>query len=228
MTLAPGLRARRATPSINAPEPYAVVLTDLLMPDGNGMDLLALVKQRTARTEVIVMTAHGGVETAIEAMTARRVRLRDEAVRDDRAPRARAEGAREARHRRRERAPARAAPRASAAASCSGTPSRCAASSISCSASRTRARRCSSPGESGTGKERIARAIHDASDRRDKPVPRRQLRRHPRGAHGGGALRPREGRVHRRRGDAAWASSARPTAARCCSTRSASCRPRSR
>jgi two-component system response regulator PilR (NtrC family) len=32
------------------------------------MDLVTLVKQRTARTEVIVMTAHGGVETAIEAM----------------------------------------------------------------------------------------------------------------------------------------------------------------
>jgi two-component system, NtrC family, response regulator PilR len=48
--------------------PYAVVLTDLLMPDGSGMDLLTLVKQRTARTEVIVMTAHGDVQTAIAAM----------------------------------------------------------------------------------------------------------------------------------------------------------------
>ncbi|HEY1695844.1 MAG TPA: sigma-54 dependent transcriptional regulator [Polyangiaceae bacterium] len=67
VTLAPGFtKARDAV--LNAPEPYAVVLTDLLMPDGNGMDLLALVKQRTARTEVIVMTAHGDVDTAIEAM----------------------------------------------------------------------------------------------------------------------------------------------------------------
>ncbi|MGH7296876.1 MAG: response regulator, partial [Polyangiaceae bacterium] len=67
VTLAPGFgKARDAV--LNAPEPYALVLTDLLMPDGNGMDLLALVKQRTARTEVIVMTAHGGVDTAIEAM----------------------------------------------------------------------------------------------------------------------------------------------------------------
>ena len=52
----------------NAPEPYAVVLTDLLMPDGNGMDLLSLVRERSPRTEVIVMTAHGGLETAVEAM----------------------------------------------------------------------------------------------------------------------------------------------------------------
>src|SRR3984957_6595749 len=67
VTLAPGFAMARDAIA-NAPEPYAVVLTDLLMPDGSGMDLLTLVKQRTARTEVIVMTAHGGVETAIEAM----------------------------------------------------------------------------------------------------------------------------------------------------------------
>src|SRR5580693_7608944 len=67
VTLAPGFMAAQDAVH-NAPDPYAVVLTDLLMPDGSGMDLLTLVKQRTARTEVIVMTAHGGVETAIEAM----------------------------------------------------------------------------------------------------------------------------------------------------------------
>ena len=67
VTLAPGFTT--ACDAVNnAPEPYAVVLTDLLMPDGSGMDLVTLVKQRTARTEVIVMTAHGGIETAIEAM----------------------------------------------------------------------------------------------------------------------------------------------------------------
>ncbi len=67
VTLAPGFAMARDA-ALNAPEPYAVVLTDLLMPDGNGMDLVSLVRQRSARTEVIVMTAHGGVETAIEAM----------------------------------------------------------------------------------------------------------------------------------------------------------------
>ena len=67
VTLAPGFaQARDAV--VHAPEPYALVLTDLLMPDGNGMDLLALAKQRSANTEVIVMTAHGGVESAILAM----------------------------------------------------------------------------------------------------------------------------------------------------------------
>jgi len=65
--LAPGFAAGRDAVAGSA-EPYALVLTDLLMPDGNGMDLLPLIKQRSAHTEVIVMTAHGAVETAIEAM----------------------------------------------------------------------------------------------------------------------------------------------------------------
>src|SRR6516165_7753453 len=67
VTLAPGFATGRDAVE-QAPEPYAVVLTDLLMPDGNGMDLLPLIKQRSANTEVIVMTAHGGLDTAIDAM----------------------------------------------------------------------------------------------------------------------------------------------------------------
>jgi two-component system, NtrC family, response regulator PilR len=67
VALAPGLQSARDV-IVHAAEPFAIVLTDLLMPDGNGMDLLTLVKERGSRTEVIVMTAHGGIETAIEAM----------------------------------------------------------------------------------------------------------------------------------------------------------------
>ncbi len=65
--LAPGFAIAREA-ILRASEPYAVVLTDQLMPDGDGMDLLSLAKDRSATTEVIVMTAHGGIETAIEAM----------------------------------------------------------------------------------------------------------------------------------------------------------------
>ena len=64
---APGFATAREAVT-HAPEPYAIVLTDLLMPDGSGMDLLTLVKRRTAHTEVIMMTAHGDVDTAVEAM----------------------------------------------------------------------------------------------------------------------------------------------------------------
>ncbi|GAH31795.1 unnamed protein product, partial [marine sediment metagenome] len=52
----------------NAPIPYGVVLTDLMMPDGAGLDILSMAKERSLETEVIVMTAHSSVETAIEAM----------------------------------------------------------------------------------------------------------------------------------------------------------------
>ena len=53
-------------------------------------------------------------------------------------------------------------------------------------------------GESGTGKELVARAIHAGSARRYFPIVRRQLRRVPGGPARERAVRPREGRLHRR------------------------------
>lgn len=52
----------------NAPRPYEVVLADLMMPDGSGLDVVTVAKEVSPDTEVIVMTAHSTVETAIEAM----------------------------------------------------------------------------------------------------------------------------------------------------------------
>jgi DNA-binding NtrC family response regulator len=48
--------------------PYDLVFTDLRLPDASGIDLLALTKSETPDTEVIVMTAHGSLEIAIEAI----------------------------------------------------------------------------------------------------------------------------------------------------------------
>jgi two-component system, NtrC family, response regulator HydG len=45
-----------------------VVLTDLMMPGISGVDLLKAVKQLSAETETVVMTAYGTVEAAVEAM----------------------------------------------------------------------------------------------------------------------------------------------------------------
>ena len=45
-----------------------VVLTDLMMPDMDGLDLLRSVKTVSPETEIILMTAYGTVERAVEAM----------------------------------------------------------------------------------------------------------------------------------------------------------------
>jgi two-component system response regulator HydG len=47
-----------------------VVVTDLMMPGSSGMDLLKAVKTVSPDTEVVLMTAYGTIETAVEAMRA--------------------------------------------------------------------------------------------------------------------------------------------------------------
>jgi two-component system, NtrC family, response regulator HydG len=47
---------------------YDVVLTDLRMGGFDGLEVLRAVKERYANTEVIVMTAFGTIESAVEAM----------------------------------------------------------------------------------------------------------------------------------------------------------------
>ncbi|WP_447973383.1 sigma-54-dependent transcriptional regulator [Nitrospira sp. Kam-Ns4a] len=49
-------------------EVFDILITDLRLPGPDGLDLLQVCKQRSPRTEVIVITAHGSVETAVEAM----------------------------------------------------------------------------------------------------------------------------------------------------------------
>ncbi len=51
-----------------SPQPFPLVITDLVMPDGSGLDLLVAAKERSPATEVVVMTAHSTLEVAIEAM----------------------------------------------------------------------------------------------------------------------------------------------------------------
>ncbi len=45
-----------------------VVLTDLMMPGVSGVELLKAVKELSPDTEVVLMTAYGTVETAVQAM----------------------------------------------------------------------------------------------------------------------------------------------------------------
>jgi DNA-binding NtrC family response regulator len=48
--------------------PFDLVLCDLRLPGINGLDVLKTVKERYPRTEVIVMTGYGSVDTAVEAI----------------------------------------------------------------------------------------------------------------------------------------------------------------
>ena len=48
--------------------PYPLVITDLVMPDGSGMDVLHAARARSEHTQVIVVTAYSTVESALDAM----------------------------------------------------------------------------------------------------------------------------------------------------------------
>jgi two-component system, NtrC family, response regulator PilR len=152
----------------NAPNAYGVVLTDLMMPDGSGLDVLSLAKERSEETEVIVMTAHSTVETAIEAMKrgAYDFVTKPFATSELRAvvQKAFEKSALIAENVRLRAKVDRQHPKDLLGHS---EPMRKILDLI------TRVAESRSTvlitGESGTGKERIARAVHDLSERKDKP-----------------------------------------------------------
>jgi two-component system response regulator AtoC len=51
-----------------AGERFDIVITDLLLPDMNGIEILSRVKLDSPRTEVILITGHASAETAVQAM----------------------------------------------------------------------------------------------------------------------------------------------------------------
>lgn len=53
-----------------ANQPFDVVLTDLKMPHGSGLEVLQAAKEHDKNASVIVMTAHGSIEEAVQAMKA--------------------------------------------------------------------------------------------------------------------------------------------------------------
>ena len=54
--------------SLIADDGFDLVLCDILMPEGSGLDLLRKIKQRDPRASVIMMTAYSSTRSAIEAM----------------------------------------------------------------------------------------------------------------------------------------------------------------
>lgn len=47
---------------------YAIVLTDLVMPDIGGIEVLKTIKQQNPKIDVVVMTSYGTVTNAVDAM----------------------------------------------------------------------------------------------------------------------------------------------------------------
>ena len=167
VTAAPGVEAAREAIA-GSPTPYGIVLTDLLMPDGSGLDVLTSARQRSTQTEVIVMTAHSTLETAVEAMkrgaydfiTKPFANLELRAV---------VEKAFEKRALLAENQALRAIVSRDQGRDLLGRSEemrRIVDLIHRIASSRTTVL---ITGESGTGKERIARAIHELSDRKDKP-----------------------------------------------------------
>jgi two-component system response regulator PilR (NtrC family) len=49
---------------------YSAVISDMRLPDGSGLDVLAFIEQHARREKAIVITAYGSAENAVEALKA--------------------------------------------------------------------------------------------------------------------------------------------------------------
>ncbi len=167
VVLAPGYR-QAAEAIAQTPSPFPVIVTDLKMPDGSGLDVLAAAKSRSPLTEVIVVTAHSSVDSAIEAVrggaydfVAKPFEPSELAARVGRALEKHALSCENARLRAlvAERGQSRPLGRSPAMLAVSDLVRRAAPSRSTVLIT----------GESGTGKERVARAIHEFSERKNGP-----------------------------------------------------------
>src|SRR6202140_3418807 len=61
-------KARTAEEGLKLADRADMVITDLRLPSMDGLQLLSLIRRQNAHAPVIVMTAYGTVETAVEAM----------------------------------------------------------------------------------------------------------------------------------------------------------------
>ena len=153
-------------------ERFAAVITDMRLPDGSGLDLLAWLEQQGRAERAIVITAHGSAENAVEALKAGAFDYLTKPVdlRQFRSVVATALG------REPGRAPARREEPAARASTHTSALARLAGQSPAMEQVRELIRkvgRSMAPvllqGESGTGKELVARAIHGEGTRAGQP-----------------------------------------------------------
>jgi two-component system, NtrC family, response regulator PilR len=163
---------RRAVEAIEARStPFPLVITDLVMPDGSGMDVLEAARARTEETQVIVITAHSTVEVALEAMRQGAYDF----VTKPFSPREMAELAHKAIEKstivtenRELRQQLKSIAPTTAGELFGSDESMRAVSTLVEKAATTRSTVLIT-GESGTGKERTSRLLHDLSERRGGP-----------------------------------------------------------
>ncbi len=155
------------------PGGYQLLITDMRLPDGTGLDLLHRLEQAGRPEKAVVITAYGSPENAVEALKAGAYDYLTKPVdlRQFRAVVASALGRTPA-------ATAAAAPRAPAVPAAPRRPAlqRLLGDSAAMQQVRSlvdKVARSMAPvlvhGESGTGKELVARAIHDCSVRASGP-----------------------------------------------------------
>ena len=146
---------------------YEIGLLDLSLPDGSGLDVLAGLRDSGSTADVLVLTAHGSIDTAVEAMRAGATDFLAKPA-DFELLRLRLERMLEVRR-------AAAVQRARAHRDAEGEDALVAASpamkpllDIAAQAARSRATILLT-GESGTGKQKLAESIHRWSDRANGP-----------------------------------------------------------
>jgi two-component system response regulator PilR (NtrC family) len=148
---------------------YDLVMTDVQMPGGSGIELLRSVKEAAPETVVIVMTAFATTETAIEAMKDGAYDYLTKPFKIDEV-RLVVSKALEKKllsvENKRLRSELRTQARRRVLIGTSAAMQRVYDLMAQVAATRTSVLVC---GESGTGKELVARGIHELSDRRDKP-----------------------------------------------------------
>ncbi len=150
--------------------PYDLVVTDLMMADGTGLDVIDRARGISNDTQLIVVTAHGSVETAVEAMRRGAYGYLEKPLSVSTA-RAVVEKALEKRDLLRTNASLRTIVRSMHPAPEGGA---LIGKSSAFQAAMTLARRVAPSragvlitGQTGTGKELFARAIHQWSDRKE-------------------------------------------------------------